>query len=286
MATAPQRAFSIRIFLPDGTPDGIKIVEKSNWTGRATVSPRSKFSDLRERPEFKKTGVYLLIGQSDPDEFPIAYIGEGDPVGDRLLQHQKHKDFWSSVVFFTSKDENLNKAHVQYLEARLVKTAGEIKRCSLENGNAPTLPSLSEADIAEMDEFLAQMLLIYPALGITIFQKPIAATNSTKILYAKAKGLAATGYEATDGFVVRADSRAPLDCAPTAPENVLKVRKHLLDQQLLVPDGGSLRLARDYTFSSPSLAAGVMLGRSANGRIEWKDQHGRTLKGIQELSAD
>lgn len=137
-----------------------------------------------------------------------------------------------------------------------------------------------------MGEFLAQMLLIYPALGISIFQKPPVATSFTKLLYLKAKGLKATGYEAPNGFVVQAGSQAPVDCVPSTPENVVKLRKHLADQGLLIANGNSLKLTQDYTFDSPSLAAGVMLARSANGRIEWKDAKGHTLKGIQELSAD
>ena len=170
------RGFSIRFFLPDGTPDGMKIVEKSNWVGRAIVCPRGAFQDLKQRPEFRKTGVYVLIGQASPDDLPTVYIGEGDPVGDRLTQHQKTKDFWTTAVFFTSKDDNLNKAHVQYLEAKLIARATEAKRCKLDNGNAPALPSLSEADIADMEEFLAQMLLIFPVVGVSVFQKPETGT--------------------------------------------------------------------------------------------------------------
>lgn len=111
--------FSIRVFLPSGTPDGIKIVEKSNWVGRAIAGPRSRFDELRTRPEFSKTGVYVLTGQPDPDGLPSVYIGEGDPVADRIISHYKLKDFWSSAVFFINngKDDHLNKAHVQYLEA-------------------------------------------------------------------------------------------------------------------------------------------------------------------------
>src|SRR5690348_12402125 len=109
IAASSARAFSIRIFLPDGTPDGIKIVEKSNWIGCAIVCPRGAFPDLRARPEFRKTGVYVLIGQTSPDDPPTVYVGEGDPVGDRLAQHQKAKDFWTTVVFFTSKDNNLKR---------------------------------------------------------------------------------------------------------------------------------------------------------------------------------
>ncbi|SPF32199.1 conserved hypothetical protein [Candidatus Sulfopaludibacter sp. SbA4] len=205
----PARGFSIRFFLPDGTPEGMKIVEKSNWIGRAIVCPRGAFLDLKQRPEFRKTGVYVLIGQTSPDDPPTAYIGEGDPVGDRLAQHQKTKDFWATAVFFTSKDDNLNKAHVQYLEAKLIARAAEAKRCKLDNGNAPALPSLSEADIADMEEFLAQMLLIYPVLGISVFQKPEAAAAHGPVLHLKAKGLSARGYETADGFVVFAGSDSP-----------------------------------------------------------------------------
>jgi hypothetical protein len=264
----------------------MKIVEKSNWIGRAIVCPRSTFQDLKQRPEFRKTGVYVLIGQTHPDDLPTVYLGEGDPVGDRLLQHHKAKDFWTSAIFFTSKDDNLNKAHVQYLEARLVALARDARRCELENGNAPALPSLSEADIAEMDEFLDQMLLIYPALGISVFQKPSAATGRTPILYLKAKGLTASGYESGDGFVVKAGAQSPRESVPSAPKDIVALREKLVANGVLVPEGDHLRLAQDYTFGSPSTAAAVMLARSANGRIEWQDANGRTLKAMQEGTAN
>jgi hypothetical protein len=280
------RGFKITFFLPDGTPEGMKIIEKSNWIGRAIVCPRPRFADLKERLEFKKTGVYLLIDEGAANGTPRVYIGEGDPVGDRLIQHQKLKDFWSSVVFFTSKDENLNKAHVQYLESRLLSLARLAKRCDLENGNAPTLPSLSEADRAEMDEFLEQMLLIYPAIGISVFEKPMAATPATQLLYLNAKGLTAAGYEVDGGFVVREGSQASKLASPATPDAVCNLRKSLVAQGVLVDDADHLRLAQDYTFTSPSIAAAIMLGRSANGRTEWKDATGRTLKELQEVQID
>ena len=83
------RGFSIRFLLPDGTPDGMKIVEKSYWVCRAIVGLRGAFQDLKQRPDFRKTGVHVLFGQASPDDLPTVYIGEGDPVGDRLTQHEK-----------------------------------------------------------------------------------------------------------------------------------------------------------------------------------------------------
>jgi hypothetical protein len=279
------RGFSIRFFLPGGTPDGMKVVEKSNWIGRAIICPRGAFQDLKQRPEFKKTGVYLLIGQTSPDDLPTVYIGEGDPVGDRLTQHQKTKDFWTTAVFFTSKDDNLNKAHVQYLEAILVLRARAAKRCNLDNGNAPTLPSLSEADIAEMEEFLDQMLLMYPVLGVGVFQTPESTSPHGPILQLKAKGLTARGREVTDGFVVLAGSESPKEHVPSTDQHIVALRKYLRDQDLLVESGDHLKLVEDYTFSSPSTAAAVMLARTANGRIEWKDEAGHPLKELQAAAA-
>jgi hypothetical protein len=143
MSVEYRRGFSIRIFLPDGIPDGLRIVEKSNWTGRGVVCPRSQFPSAKSRPEFGKTGVYILRGPSEAGDLPTVYVDEGAPARPRLDQHFARKDFWTSLILFASKDENLNKARVQYLEARLVELARDAKRCVLENGNTPQLPSCS-----------------------------------------------------------------------------------------------------------------------------------------------
>jgi hypothetical protein len=270
------------MFLPDGTPDGIKTVEKSNWVGHAVVCPRNRFADVRRRPEFTKTGVYVLIGQGGPDELPTVYIGEGDPIADRLTAHYKAKEFWSTAVFFTSKDGNLNKAHVQHLEARLVGLARDAKRCILDNSNLPQRPSLSEMDAADMEVFLEEMLLIFGVLGMSVFQQPIAATASTQLLYLNAKGLKAVGYEVDGGFVVQAGSQSPKAGVPSIPDSIAKLRQTLLAQGVFVEQRDLWRMTQDYTFTSPSVAAAVLLARSANGRVEWKDAHGQTLKEIQD----
>jgi hypothetical protein len=121
-------------------------VEKSNWTGQGVMFPRSLFPQARHRPELKRTGVYVLWGPAESDHLPRAYVGEGDPVLQRLEQHAKSKDFWTHAVAFSSEDQNLNKAHVQYIESRLLELALVAKRCELDNGNVPQPPSLSEAE--------------------------------------------------------------------------------------------------------------------------------------------
>jgi hypothetical protein len=283
VGTQSKRGFSICIFLKDGTPDGLRIVEKTNWTGLGLVFSRSQFPDIKTRDEFAKTGVYVLSGPSVAASQPTVYIGEGDPAKPRLENHLANKDFWTSAVVFTSKDKRLNKAHVQYLESRLVAIAKETKRCQLDNSNVPQAPSLSEADQAEMDGFLDEMLLIFPILGISAFDKP-PAMPSEGHLFLGSKNIHATGYESTQGFVVVAGSQAvgDTDVTPSCPVYCKEQRATLVQQGILSFDGNGLKFTQDYTFDSPSTAASVLLGNSTNGRNAWKDAGGRTLKEMQE----
>ncbi len=280
------RAFSVRLFLPGGDPDGVKTVEKSNWTGRGLVIPRSLFAETRSRDELGSTGVYILVGPDEKSQLPRVYVGEGDPIGPRMDQHAKNKDFWTQAVGFTSKDQNLNKAHIQFLEYRLIDLAKAAKRCVLDNANTPQPPSLSEADIAEAEGFLADILLCLPVLGYGFFDEAPAPTQTTLEFTMNAKGIKSKGYEATTGFVVRAGSQAVKSETKSIHTYLSDMRRSLVEQGVFVDSGQYYEMTQDYTFNSPSTAAGVILGRAANGRTEWKTAEGHTLKSIQEAEVD
>jgi hypothetical protein len=161
-------SFSLRIFVLGGEFEGLRLVEKSNWNGRGLVCPRATFPKAKIRPEFTRTGIYVLSGPVEEGGQLKIYIGEGDPNRPRLEQHYAKKDFWTNLFLFTSKDEYLNKAYIQFLEARLISTAAEAKRCELDNGNRPALPSMSEADVSEAEGFLKEMLICFPVLGLRL----------------------------------------------------------------------------------------------------------------------
>jgi len=285
MSKPQSRAFSIRIFLPDGLADGLKIVEKSNWSGRGVVCPRALFPASKSRDEFVRTGVYLLIGPSESGDVPMVYIGQGDPVRPRLESHYAKKDFWTTAVFFVSKDENLNKAHIGYLESRLISLAAGAKRCALDNITAPVLPSMSEMDIADSEGFLDEMLLCLPLLGVNVFNKPDKVVSPRQLLKMSGKDSTASGYESPEGFVVLSGSKARIEEVASTHKYVIAQRRSLVERGIFVADGIHYRLTQDYTFNSPSQAAAVMMGRNANGRIEWRDADGRTLRDLQEAEA-
>jgi len=279
------RPYSIRIFLPGGDPDGLRTIEKSGWSGAGFVVPRALMADAKQRRELTRTGVYVLVGPPEESGLPRVYVGEGDPIKPRLDQHAAKKDFWTTCIAFTSKDENLNKAHVQYLEARLIELATKAKRCLLDNGNVPTLPTLSEADAADADGFLAEILLCFPLLGVSVFSPMITVIKQGKKLFVAGRGAKAEGAETPDGFVVIAASTAADDEVASCHGYIRELRAALLANGVLKAEGGKYVFTQDYVFTSPSTAAGVVLGRSANGREEWRTKDGTTLKTLQEASA-
>lgn len=286
MSSAPP--FSLRIFVADGDPDGLRLVERSNWIGKALMFPRALYTKVRTRDEFKQTGVYLLQGPRTDGEGEMLYIGEGDPVGPRLESHYANKDFWTQAVFFVAGSSQLNKAHVQYLEAKLVAKALDAKRVGLDNGNKPTEPTLSEADRADMDVFLGNILGMLPVLGIHAFEKgtaAVVAAAQSAMLYCKGRGGNAKGMDTPQGFVVLKGSLAAPDEVPSFKVHWVsysKQREELIKNGVLMPHGEQLIFSQDYTFSAPSLASAMVTGSSPNGRIDWKDANGKTLKQIQE----
>ena len=245
--------------------------------------PRSAFSQVRKRAEAERAGVYVLVGPSESGELDIIYIGHADPVGVRLSQHYAKKDFWTWAVFFASKDGTLNKADVQHMESRLIGLAHQAKRAQLDNQNSPARPSLTEAEQADAESFLEDMLSIFPLVGLRAFVRAEGRADGKKTLLLSGKGVTARGFESADGLVVKVGSHAVTEETKSIHRYLSTLRAKLLDQGVLVADGDALRFTQDYPFSSPSTAAGVILGRPVSGPVEWKDKAGRSLRELREM---
>ena len=277
MSNAP---ISIKLFLIKGSATGLRAAEISNWSGKALACSRSELSDLAQRDESSRPGVYILIG-TDPDSGePAAYVGETEEVGKRLKQHLT-RDFWNQALVFVSKDENLTKGHIKYLEDKLIRLGLEAKRGVLQNAQSSG-SKLPEADQAEMDAFLENILKLLPVLGTSLFM-PAAdvATRGQPRLVCTVKGLAAYGQRTEAGFVVFKGSEAVAEHRESAGP-FIGHREKLLEIGVLEQRGDSLVFTRDYEFSSPSFAAGAVCGGHMNGLTAWKTEAGMTLKKLEE----
>lgn len=273
---------SLELFFIDGRPDGMLTAEVFGWTGHVLVTPRTQLAEALKRKEAKYTGVYLLIGETD--EGAQAYIGEAEDIGYRIKSHDAAKDWWSSAVLITTAANILNKAHVKYLEARLVEIARGVNKIALENGNTPSRPSLTEAAQANMEAFLDHILMILPALRIDFLlantrKKSAQVTHTPEVLAEtgfelinKKHGLKATARLEDGEFIVEEGSVARGKWAGQGSEatSYAKLTGELLQQGVLVANGDKATFTQDYAFKSPSAAAAVVNGRPANGTIEWK----------------
>jgi len=279
-----QRPKTIRIFLVDGEPDGLRIVDLSNWVGQALVIPRNKLKDVKDRPEFNKPAVYFLVGKdSDDASLPMVYIGEAENLWNRLSSHDDNKEFWQIVVAFVSKDSNLTKAHVKYLESRCLDLADSYKRCSLENGSESSLPNLSESDKAEMEEFLDNLSILIASLGYPILQGivPQEQKDSPDPLFVcSGKKVSATGRLTNDGFVVYSGSSASINRSSASQDRQSHKRliEKLIETGQLQEQNGTYIFIKDYIFNSPTAAAEIVLGYLASGWEKWKTEDGKTLK--------
>lgn len=276
---------TIKLFLPRGDAKSLRTAEISNWTGKAVAAPRTELDELLAREELDKAGIYILLGSNPQTNAPHAYIGEAEVLRDRLKQH-KTKEFWVSAIAFTSKDENLTKAHVRYLESRLLAEAAQVKRFTLDQNQAGG-SKLPESDREDMEVFLDRIRQLLPVLGSDILT-PIAETSAKNhpggVLACRIKGLEARGQRTANGFVVFQGSAAVKEERPSAESSpyITAQRKQLIADGTLIPKNDHLEFAKDAEFSSPSAAAAVVRGGSANGLTAWKNSIGTTLKQLDE----
>ena len=279
---------TIKIFLLDGDPNGRMSCELSNWTGKAYKIPRIKIKECSDRNDLINTGVYLLFGKDEEGKDQV-YIGEAETILKRLSQHLNQKDFWNEAIVFISKDENLNKAHIKYLENKLYGLAKKVNRYKIENTITPSQSSISEPDQAEMEEFIQNIKLLVNTLGHKVFEEKRefkTKRKQTNFYIKAARGANSQGEPTSDGFVVFKGSKFATSIVKSYPPTMIKLRQQLIDQGLLVTKNNELILTDDYIFGSPSTAAAIVMGRNANGLIEWKLSSGITLKEFESANEE
>ena len=280
--TKKQHPFSIKLFLPEADPEGLRFIGKSHWTGQGIVFSRTGFPDAAQRyQEFKKVGVYVLVGDEPGSALPTVYIGQTGDISRRIREHFD-KDFWTWGVFFISTDNSINKAHAIHIEDALIKKAKDFGKCNIDQSDGSSMP-LSMADKADAESFLQDMLDIFPIAGLSVFEETVAPDQQPEVVVSlKSKGVTASGYEKGGKFVVEKGSQAVLDnkVVKSTSSRAVELRKDLTNQKILKKDGSRYIFTKDYEFNSPSLAAGVVLGLSTNGRTTWTDENDTSLKEL------
>jgi len=283
------RPQTIQIFLPAGDPRGMRVAEITTRIIRVIEVPRSQLGEFIKTPEAQQVGVYFLLGELSEAGLPRVYIGQSGSVGARLVQHNQSKDFWNRVLVVISLTNSMTQTHALFLEWFAISEATKAGRYSLENGNAgarPHTPAPLEADCHEIHETAATLLA---TLGQPIFEPltnaPAFPGAQKELFYCKGSGADGVGEYTSEGFVVRKGSRGRKEnVASIQGTSNERFRNQLMIEGVMAAHDNTLVFTRDHLFASPSMAAMALMGRSANGWLEWKSQHGKTLNEVKRQS--
>ena len=298
-----KRSKNINMFLMDGEVTGKIKCTLSNWTGVIYKIPRIQLGDLKSRDEMKQSGIYFLFGRDEDKQKDVTYIGQaitrknGEGVLLRIQEHTRdtHADYFNDVIILTTQNNSFGPTEISYLENKFTQLAKQAGRYIVKNGNDPNPGNVTEEKESELDEIIENTLMIIGTLGYRVFvpmTKEVSqdlTDNHSTYLYLKRKTkksnkvIEATCERTTEGFVVLEGSQVEIMDSPNLPASLKEMRQNLIDSQVIqdgVLDGV---LKEKQLFSSPSYAAAFLLGMQTNGRTDWKNQDGRTLKELEEL---
>lgn len=294
-----KRSKNINMFLMDGEVTGKIKCTLSNWTGVIYKIPRIQLGDLKSRDEMKQSGIYFLFGRDEDKQKDVTYIGQattrknGEGVLLRIQEHTRdtHADYFNDVIILTTQNNSFGPTEISYLENKFTQLAKEAGRYIVKNGNDPNPGNVTEEKESELDEIVENTLMIIGTLGYRVFvpmTKKVSqdlTDNHSTYLYLKRKTkksnkvIEATCERTTEGFVVLEGSQVEIKDSPYLSASLKEMRQNLIASRV-IQDGV---LKEKQLFSSPSYAAAFLLGMQTNGRTDWKDQDGRTLKELEEL---
>jgi len=282
MTNRPQ---TIQIYLPGGDPRGIRMAEITARIPQVIEVPRSLLANYFKMPEASQVAIYFLVGQESEAEEVQVYVGQTGDSGTRFSKHNRDKDFWQRALVVISKTQSLTQAHAGFLEWWCIQQVKAAGRYALVNGNdasKPHVPAPLEADCHEIFD-TARILL--STLGFPLFDAVSAQaeqSGNSETLYCKASDADGQGLFTAEGFVLLKGSsgrREPVPSFKTSPGQ--KVRERLIESGVFAVVGDRIVAQKDHLFTSPSTAAYTLMGRTANGWVDWKDAQGRTLDQLK-----
>lgn len=287
------------MFLMDGEVTGIIKCTLSNWTGVIYKIPRIQLADLKSRDEMKQSGIYFLFGHNEDKQKDVTYIGQatnrknGEGVLLRVQEHTRdnHADYFNDVIILTTQNNSFGPTEISYLENKFTQLAKDAGRFIVKNGNEPNSGNVTEEKQSELDEVVENTLMIVGTLGYRVFVPMLKKlekdlpNNQSIYLYLKRKSkksnkvIEARCERTSEGFVVLEGSQIEVIDSTVIPASLQKFRKELIDTNV-IKDG---ILQEKQLFSSPSYAAAFVMGMNTNGRTDWKDKDGKTLKELEEM---
>ena len=282
MTTRPQ---TLQIFLPHGDPQGIRIAEITTRIVQVIEVPRSLLADFLKMPESNQVALYFLFSEEEDGSDGRVYIGQTGDLHMRLPDHNKKKEFWERALVLISRTKSLTQTHTLFLEWLCIQEARKATRYSVENGNSGSKPHTPPSLEADCYEIFETGHILIATLGYPIFDsisKKVEDAKPDEMFYCTGSGANGRGLYTEEGFVVLQGSVGRKENVPsiigTAGE---RLRNRLIETGAVRVEGDTVIFSKDHLFKSPSWAAMSLMGRNANGWVEWKNKDGKTLDAVK-----
>ena len=262
----------------NGKPDGIRSIRKNLSTMTTYVIPRSLLAEARGISGINRPGIYYLINESDDNKIAQIYIGQTRNGVVRLDDHNRQKDFWNKAIMFLAESKTFTLDMISGLEKFAIIKAQESKRYKVENTVVPKY-EIDEYDLASVEEIYDEIQFIMATLGYKMNDAK-QGRKQTDILHTTRNGIAAFGVYDGEKFEVLEGSQVSDTLYSSIPPKIGEQRKIAEKNGDVVKENSRYILKKSLSFSSPSTAASFVLGTSANGWTEWKNNEGKTIDEI------
>lgn len=280
---------TVMLYLMDGTPTGRMKCSLSNWIGVVYLIPRADLGKCKDRPELNQTGVYLLFGTNEKTGEELAYVGQarerknGNGVLGRIAEHvgEEKLDYFTHAVVIITSNDSFGPTEISYLENSFYQQARKAARVQVKNGNDPSPGKVTEEKQAELEEFINYAKIAIGSLGYHLFDevttsaRSVPETENESLLFLNSSSASGKGRQTSEGFVVLEGAQLREDFTASCPDTIKRLREKYRDR---IEEG---ELTKDTLFSSPSAAAGFLMGSSANGRFHWRDAQNVSLAELE-----
>ncbi len=279
---------TISHYLLGGELSGCIKCTRKVWTAVAYKIPHFVVSKCSQVGGLKGGGIYFLIGVGD-DGRQTVYVGKASvrANGKGMTQRIKEShgtptkgtyriDDWEYAVALTTKNDELGATELAYLEHEFYQKAQDAKRCVVLNASEPPKGSVSEEELADIQEYIIHATALMESLGVNVFTplSEVATADRGPLFQLKHPDSKGLGYYTKDGFIVLKGSILRQDVQPSCPEAAVRARVENADK---IKDS---KLLEDILFRTPSAAAAFVGGGSINGWVKWLTSDGKTLKDI------
>lgn len=266
----------IRTYLPDGTLEGVKIIELSESSIKAFVTPRIKINQLKDRKEMQQPAIYMLINSGENQ----LYIGECENFFHRIKTQDQSKNFWDIALAIVSSTNSLEKSDVKYLESLAVEKAKDTAAMEVMNKVIPARNTIHEFKIHSLQVVLDDIATVVESLGFSIFTS--SSNKQETIWHIKSKKTDAKAQYRGDKFILLAGSvidKSRTDSWAKGYSSEEKRREELF-AKYGIDRGETVEITENIPFRSPSQAGGFATGRNNNGWLTWKNAHLKTMDEV------